>query len=58
MTRLFQKLVCRFLGHSSVQVPAVFFRSWDNLHEVGSLHCERCGKMTGEYKRNMAEPIQ
>jgi hypothetical protein len=56
MTHLFRKLACRILGHSTTQVPAVFFRSWNGLIEIGSLHCPRCGKMTGEYKRNMSEP--
>jgi hypothetical protein len=57
MTRLFHILVCLLTGHSPEQVPQVFFRSWDGLQEIGSLHCKRCGKMTGEHKRNMQEPI-
>ena len=54
----FRKLVCLLLGHSSQQTPAVFFRSWNGLFEIGSLHCSRCGKMMGEYKRNMSEPVR
>ncbi len=56
--KLFHKLVCRFIGHTADRIPMVFFRSWDGLQEIGSLHCKRCGKMTGEYKRNMQEPIR
>jgi hypothetical protein len=53
------KLICRLFGHSKkAQVSAVFFRSWNGMYEVGSLHCARCGKMLGEYKRNMTEPIR
>jgi len=55
--KLFYKLICLIFGHSATQIPVVFFRSWDGIHEVGSLHCKRCGKMTGEYKRNMAEAL-
>jgi hypothetical protein len=55
--RLFHKLVCHIIGHSKIQEPMVFFRSWNNLHEIGSLHCKRCGAMLGEYKKNLAEPI-
>ena len=52
------KLICHIFGHSSAQVPALFFRSWDGLIEIGSLHCNRCGALVGDYKRNMTEPIQ
>ena len=55
--KIFYRLVCRLFGHSKTQVPMVFFRSWDNVHEIGSLHCQRCGAMLGEYKRNMSESI-
>ena len=55
--KLFRKLVCYFAGHSKTQEPRVFFRSWDGIHEIGSLHCGRCGVMLGEYKKNLAEPI-
>ena len=55
--KIFYRLVCRLFGHSKTQVPTVFFRSWDNVHEIGSLHCQRCGAMLGEYKRNMSESI-
>ena len=58
MTRLFHKFICFFRGHSKTQVPMVFFRSWDNLHEIGSLHCKRCGAMLGGYKKNVGEPIR
>ena len=56
MKKLFHKLFCLLFGHASAQVPAVFFRSWDGMYEIGSLHCARCGRMMGEYKRNMKEP--
>jgi len=57
MTPLY-KLICLLFGHSSAQVPALVFRSWDGLIEIGSLHCNRCGAMMGEYKRNMSEPVR
>jgi hypothetical protein len=57
MTRLFHKIVCHFLGHTTKNVPFVFFRSWDGLTEIGSLHCKRCGAMVGEYKRNLEELV-
>ena len=52
------KLICLLFGHSPTQVPAVFFPSRDGLIEIGSLHCNRCGAMTGEYKRNMSEVVR
>jgi hypothetical protein len=55
--RWFWRLICRLLGHSNERVPAVFFRSWDGIYEIGSLHCKRCGTMLGEYRRNMTEPL-
>ena len=58
MTRVFHKLVCRIIGHTSQKNPLLLFRTWDGLLEIGSLHCQRCGKMLGDYKRNMTEPIQ
>ena len=58
VTKAFWKAFCRLFGHSKTQVPMVFFLSWDGLIEIGSLHCQRCGVMTGEYKRNMTEPVQ
>ena len=58
VAKAFWKAFCLLFGHSSTQVPALFFRSWDGLIEIGSLHCKRCGAMVGEYKRNMEEPIQ
>ena len=57
MTRFFQKLTCRLFGHSTVQVPQIFFLSWDGVREIGSLRCKRCGVMLDEYRRNMAERI-
>lgn len=57
MTRFFWRAVCWMLGHSTERVPAVFFRSWDGVHEVGTLHCGRCGAMLGEYRKNLAERI-
>lgn len=59
MMSLFWQLVCHLFGHSSEQpVPAVFFRSWDGMVEVGSLHCKRCGGMVGKYKRNLAQGVR
>jgi hypothetical protein len=55
--RLIHKLICLLRGHRSTQVPAVFYRTHDGFQEIGSLHCKRCGKMLGEYSRNMAEEI-
>jgi hypothetical protein len=57
MIRFFWRLVCRLVGHSKTQVPAAFFRSWDGIREIGSLHCARCGAMLGEYERNMSELV-
>jgi hypothetical protein len=56
--KIFHKLVCFFRGHTREWDPMAFFRSWNNLHEIGSLHCKRCGAMLGEYKKNLAEPVQ
>lgn len=53
----FHKIVCRIIGCTTDRTPMVLFRTWDGLFEVGSLHCQRCGKMLGDYKRNMTEPI-
>ena len=58
MTHIFHKLICRLFGHSKTQIPAVFFRSWDNVREIGSLHCKRCGAMLGEYQRYVGEPMR
>lgn len=58
MIRIFHKIVCRIIGHSKTQEPMVLFHSWDSLHEIGSLHCRRCGAMLGEYKKNLAEPVR
>ena len=55
--KFFQRLYCRLFGHSPAQVPALFFRAWYGPQEIGTLHCKRCGAMTGEYRRNMAEPL-
>ena len=55
--KFFRKLVCYFLGHTKTRVPMILVRSWDGLHEIGSLHCRRCGVMLGEYKKNLAELI-
>jgi hypothetical protein len=55
--RLIRKLICLLRGHRSTQVPAVFYRSWDGLIEIGSLHCKRCGKMLGEYRRAVAADV-
>jgi hypothetical protein len=55
--KLFRKLICRLFGHTSAKIPAVFFFSWDGLYEVGTLHCSRCGKMLGEYKRGLTEAL-
>ena len=52
---LLHKLICLLRGHSSTQVPAVFYCSWDGFQEIGSLHCKRCGKMLGEYRRGLGE---
>ena len=54
---LIRKSICLLRGHSPTQVPALFFRSWDGLIEIGSLHCKRCGAVLGEYSRNMAEEV-
>jgi hypothetical protein len=54
----FHKLVCRIIGHTSQKNPLLLFRTWDGLFEIGSLHCQRCGKMLGEYKHNMTRPAQ
>ena len=55
--RLIRKLICLLRGHRSTQVPAVFYRSWDGFQEIGSLHCKRCGKMLGEYRRAVAADV-
>ena len=57
MKRLLNRLVCRLLGHSKTQVPAIFYRSWYGMYEIGSLHCARCGAMLGDYRRNVMEKI-
>lgn len=55
MIRFFQKLFCRVFGHSKTQIPAVLFLLRDGLIEIGYNHCERCGTMFGEYKRNLTQ---
>ena len=50
---LFHKLICLLRGHSAERILSVFYRSWDGFQEIGSLHCKRCGKMLGEYRRGL-----
>ena len=52
---LSHKLICLLRGHSTERIPSVFYRSWDGFQEIGSLHCKRCGKMLGEYRRGLVE---
>jgi hypothetical protein len=54
---LIRKSICLLRGHSPTQVPAAFCRSWNGIQEIGSLHCKRCGKMLGEYRRAVAADV-
>jgi hypothetical protein len=56
--KLFHKLICLVKGHTTDRTPLILFRSWDSLHEIGSLHCRRCGAMLSEYNKNLAEPVR
>lgn len=50
--RFLDRLICFFLGHSDRTEQMLLFLSWDGITERGSLHCSRCGRAVGEYRRH------
>lgn len=52
-----RKLYCYLFGHTKELQPMMFFRNWNGIREIGSLHCKRCGAMLGEYNREMTESL-
>lgn len=51
---ILRNLVCRFIGHAG-EVKMPLFIPWrtdpsfPSVRERGSIHCARCGTMTGQY---------